>query len=290
MSVLVILPVLATVVITEWKWLIERKRIAISLALFLGSALFITPYILNLLPLPHSSPSSEAIQASAAIASSVLGFRYFSTVGFFEYFLPDVFESRLIAVVVLIFSILSLVTAAIFWSGLKSAFRETSALHRRLFWMSLGTILFSFPVHLVLNLSHHPHYFNATWVVYFYFLWFGFEKLKSKPVLLPACIVTLLVPLFVFAVWVHENGGNRQYHYGALLRNQIAVAKTLPELPGSQGIQTEINNYLLFPHALSVLRELYRGEGRTNGKRYSVRYVDPENHSNGWITVESRNE
>ncbi|HEY5377239.1 MAG TPA: hypothetical protein VIK01_26350 [Polyangiaceae bacterium] len=145
----------------------------------------------------------------------------------------------------------------------------------------------------VLGRHTHPHYYNGLWICYGYFLWSAVSEPLSTPGLTKlfragsfALAAVLAFTTFSVASRLHRLGGTRGIHFGATLSNQIDVAHVLGRSGPDAPLTVDVANWLMFPHALTVLRQLVNAPGVPGGSREPLRvhYRDPDPNS-GWIVV-----
>lgn len=110
----------------------------------------------------------------------------------------------------------------------------------------------------------HPHYFNATWMIFWLFVWISLSRLASHPgwrfvgSLYGLCLAAVLTFLIVT---IHHSKGNQSIHYGPTLSHQIDIARQLNAHHPNSPITSNSKHYALFPHALGVLRAVYGWHG-----------------------------
>lgn len=105
----------------------------------------------------------------------------------------------------------------------------------------------------------HPHYFNATWIAFALFAWLTVDKLVGRERLRVAVAIygaSVALSTVALIAIVHGKGGTRGVHYGPTLRNQMEIAAEVDRYPPGTAITTDVPHYVLFPHALEVLRRL----------------------------------
>ncbi len=145
----------------------------------------------------------------------------------------------------------------------------------------------------VLGRHTHPHYYNGLWICYGYFLWSAVSEPLSKPSFTRlfrgasfALAGVLAFTTFSVAARLHRLGGTRGIHFGATLYNQIDVAHVLGRSSPDAQLTVGISNWLMFPHALTVLRQLTNTPGTPGGSKdpLLVHYRDADPKS-GWIAV-----
>lgn len=161
--------------------------------------------------------------------------------------------------------------------------------------LCVGLFAVQWLMHAILRRHTHPHYFNGAWIGYVYFvavaLSTGAGALwtpRVRAVVGGLLSLALVVLTATVAQHIHIRGGNRGIHFGATLQNQIDVARQLARYAPDAPLQIEVRNYLMFPHALPLLRALVAASGDPRGptQPLRLRYRDPDERS-GWILVET---
>lgn len=154
-------------------------------------------------------------------------------------------------------------------------------------------------LHAVLRRHTHPHYYNGSWICAVYFVALSLSsdlpqawarRLWPRPLrwLLGLSLgLSLSVITLSLALRLHSTGGTRGLHFGATLGNQIEVARTLARYHPDSQVSIEVLNYRLFPHALSLLRQLCGATEGPTGPRQAlrIRYRDADPQS-GVLIVE----
>jgi hypothetical protein len=145
----------------------------------------------------------------------------------------------------------------------------------------------------ILGRHTHPHYYNGLWICYGYFLWSAVSEPLSTPgltTLLRAASFALAGVLafttFSVASRLHRLGGTRGIHFGATLENQIDVARALGRSSPNARLTVDVSNWLMFPHALSILRQLTKTTGMPGGPTEPLRvHYRDANPTSGWLVV-----
>jgi hypothetical protein len=160
-------------------------------------------------------------------------------------------------------------------------------------WICLTALFIQWLMQGVLRRSLHPHYYHGTWICYAYFLWSALSTslgrlwTRRARALSAVAIAASLALFTTQMVWgLHQNGGTRGIHFGATLSNQLAVAKTLSHYAPDAPLCIEVENLLMFPHALPILRALTHNTGTPDGPQtpLRIRYRDAGSES-GWLAV-----
>ncbi len=168
-----------------------------------------------------------------------------------------------------------------------------SDLDFHLAWLCLAALAVQWTMQAVLGRHTHPHYYNGTWVCYALFLWTALSTplsstwlSRGRAVLGTGLAAALAVLTAQMVLQIHHDGGNRGIHFGATLQSQLDVARSLGGLHPDSPLRIEVPNFLMFPHALPLLRELTGTTGDPAGpkraSRVGFRDADPRS---GWITV-----
>ncbi len=259
MSLIVLVPVFAALALYERQWLAAHWKASVpSAAAF---ALVCYPYLRTVAASPRAPGDvSPLIGFSAAFT----GIRFFNFLDFFSYFLPDLRADAMPGPSWLL-PLLIAGTGLACWFfvvGIVTSLRGLSlgspSTRDKLALIGIGTMAATFFVFFRMHGWAHPHYYNASWFIYFYFLWRYFE--------IPAGRIAFTVRAFyagsmagmltVFIAYVHFNGGDRGGHYGATLGNQLQLLQSLrTETVGNKSV-----HYRAFPHAFAALQQLTRGD------------------------------
>ena len=107
----------------------------------------------------------------------------------------------------------------------------------------------------------HPHYYNATWICSFYFLWVAFSAIPFRRLAQAAYAASLAVVLGFIIGSLHTTAGNQTIHYGPALAEQIRIAREVAHYHPASPVYPEIQNYRLFPHAFRVIKKFYGFDG-----------------------------
>lgn len=275
MAVVFIGPAAAALVTAHLAWW-KKYRLPISTLVVL-SALSYLPYLLEIRS-GSGTGTTKFLRLDVFPLTLVFWPRFYSPLGFAEYFYPE--WANGIRFSFWISEPFALIPFGLVWYGLWTYWREC----RWLAVFSLATLLLLALLHWIFSLQTHPHYAIPASLLALICLAQGYAKLAERRWVRMALVFWLVgqgVALEGFARLVHERGGDRRSRYGAVLANQIEVAKTL----GKNGAITsqEVENYSRSPHALSVLRELVALESKA-GTRWLVKYADSDGDT-GWIAA-----
>jgi hypothetical protein len=131
------------------------------------------------------------------------------------------------------------------WLGMALiAIRGCSRVRRRSFTLADKLALLSLGIAACQSLldgaervPFQPPYFNATWIAYAIFAWYGVDALCRwawKPaitVLLPvaAYVAAITVVLSYSILLIHHNGGTRSIDYGTVLQDQMRAARRIQQ-------------------------------------------------------------
>lgn len=264
----------------------------------------VSPLIFQLLS--HHGKASASPEKSDILHSflaTIHGSYYFTMVGWFEYYLPNFYQKGFLlpktVLHVMIYTtglscilyLIGVTRCVALW--IKSFRRKSFTSRDMMTFYSLATVLFSATFFIITRLEFQPHYSIPLWFPFFFFIWIALNWIwKKRPLLIPLfgigwiCHAILLV---FMTTYINKNGGNREIHYGATLKNQIQVANTVKAASHNSKIVTNVRNYQLFPYSLSVLISLSDENSSVDAgnKLLQIVYAEP-NSSSGWIKVVSK--
>ena len=150
--------------------------------------------------------------------------------------------------------------------------------------MAVGWVLF-----VVLWRHTHPHYYFGTWILCVWLAWTGALALPRRigGAALAGLALSLAVVLGFQIADVHRHGGNRQLHFGSTLTTQVEVARRLGRAHPEAPLRVEVPAFLMFPHALPILRQLTgtTGDPAASRRPLRLRCRDPA-ASDGWLVVD----
>lgn len=253
-----------------------------------------------------SPPAMERPSAATRWAFALAGGRVLSADGL-EYFLGEDWRERVPGSRPWVF--LSWLSYVLVWAGIGVAILEVrrrpgddpglAAAGRaddfHLAWLCLVTLALSWLMQGVLKRHTHPHYYNGVWICYAGFWWLAVTRLgrgawqrRVLSAVGAAVGVALLVVTASMAARLHRDGGNRGVHFGTALASQLEAAATLSRYSPDSELQIEVQNLLMFPHALPVLRALSGHPGDPAGPRRKLRlgFRDPAPASAFFAVVE----
>lgn len=301
MSTALLLPILVHLMIFHRGWLRAHWAFAATAAAL--SVALASPYIVQLAKTVEGGSSGPG--GLKAFFFAFTGARFFSFVGF-DYFVGQGWQPRPFGAEFLSKPLgwLAGMTAIVYplaWYGLYEA---VVTVHRK--WkrtnrdvefhaclMAVLVVATQAMLALLLDLHGHPHYFNATWVVWLFFIWLAASRLWGRRwarVGFTGCFAGLAVLLVTLVVDLHGTGGNRVLHYGPTLANQIAVAKSLKRYHPESPLSMETLHARQFPHAMVLLMRLYGPEPSEAAsdlprRRLAVRYSKPDDRLDGRVEV-----
>lgn len=300
MSLFLIVPLSLVFMVFNRKWF-KENRLASLIGILLGAVICV-PYLSTVVMQVHQEAYHRAPIASSLL-SAVSGAKFFSFVGFGDYFLPEIYSEAFLLPFPITLVLLTVTGGGsiFFFLGIIDSIKgllklgwpsDTYTVMERMSFLCLACLLVSVLFFLFTRHQHHPHYFNATWFSYFFFCWQGIRIVLGRRMIALtfwiyfAGIMTLFVCLIVF---IHRNGGNRSPYYGATLSNQIRVAKQIGRYPPSSRVVIKVKNFDYFIHALNTLIRLYspmvvRDKSRPPGV-LTIDYRDGVRSGTGWIVV-----
>lgn len=311
MSLSLIVPVLGHCLWFHRGWLRANRRAAVGLVLLCVA--LVSPYLLALARSALSASQKVAELAGAGAAGSgpappllrwegwvfpLLGGRLFSAQGLDYFFGEGWARGPLRALAALTWVGLPLV-----WAGVLLCAARVRRWHRagrprsaevgaevHLSLLALGALGCMVLQNGIMQAFGHPHYYSATWVCFFYFLWTALSAAgRAGMVLAGVYGVALAGVLGAILVTVHRDGGNQEMHHGTALQHQIEVVRALDRYHPDSPVRTTVSNFVQFPHGLKVLREVYGLNGQKDGprRRLLVRHRD---QTTGWLVVEEEGE
>jgi hypothetical protein len=239
----------------------DKHRIATFFLIQAVFGLLSIPYLKILLLAKTLNPYGRP-QWFAILGSPVLGARLFGYLGFFEYFTPNFFASltNVARVGVLILFILSSLGPVCFLLGLKRLLSNQNGFPLAVRWFFISVLIMTVLTSLKMRLKAHPHYMNASWVVYFSIFWKVYsdevKKRKSQAVF-TVYAASLCLFLCVWIAYIEKNSGDRGLHFGPTLKNQIEIARQLPKLNPSDKLTIVVEHFSDFPQRLTVLANIY---------------------------------
>jgi len=300
MSIALLVPIALHLLVSQHRWVLNH----LLTVLILGIVFLLVnyPYLTHFVPNYRPNPLSFGILASflfpfySARLFSDVGFQYFLGKNWFLFMDPWALN-----VVFVLCFILSALAYLFFWSGLYLSAKQLFTAE----WRKKNSHTFQvhsfawavFITHICLcffqRLYSHPHYYNATWMVTFYFLWFGVSALIHRRWAIrtfSAYAGALTVMFVAIVLSIHWNGGSRAPRYGATLRNQMEVAKQIHKYDPASPIEAQSNHYLHFGNSIHTLRIfLKKDAGILPKKRLVVRYREPTNLRSGFIELVEKN-
>lgn len=250
-------------------------------------------------------PPEPAVSLLAPLLFPFLGGVQLSGLGLGYFVGDEFFAGRAVLAGLVTWTALSHVLV---WLGLGLAIQRLRAARREgqlhgvelhLCLIAVLTFAVQAVLHAVLRRHTHPHYYNGSWICAVYFaalalssdvpvawakrLWSG----PRRSLLGVSLGLSLAVITGSLALRLHDTGGTRGLHFGATLANQLEVARALARYHPDSPVTVEVLNYRLFPHALSLLRQLCGLTGDPTGPRQAlrIRYRDADPQS-GVLVVE----
>jgi len=304
MSGFLLAPLFAVILLFEGRWLKANWVWAtIGLLLFFAISL---PYLLNVATQlqPHILPRASFV---SSLTNAVAGANFFTFIGFGERFLPEIYSNAFILPFPIIIGLVTVSACGIlfFLAGLILSVRKIIKLNinladystvDKLALLCLLSIAANMLFVVVTRAGPHPHYFNATWFSYYFFLWQGGAMAlarKKTAAGYGVYFASMAVLLACTVSFIHTNGGNRHIYYGATLHNQIDVAQRILEFsPGRRQVKVIVRvlHYQLSTHTLKTLLKLYtytiQGAGLSHSDiTLTVDYRNSKQPTSGWIDI-----
>lgn len=204
--------------------------------------------------------AAKPIPSLEAASFPIIGGRWLSAIGldlFFQESWGDVVSN---AVWLDLARLLTVILIPAVWVGIALAVFELSSGDRR---QGLIFILMVVAAQMALDgisgVLGHSHYFNGTWPAFAALSWLtldrllGFRWTRWLPGLVGASLVVVTAAIIV---GVHRLGGTRGDGYGPTLSNQMEIARELNQHKSPSLVDTDVRNFLSFPHGIAVLRLL----------------------------------
>lgn len=154
--------------------------------------------------------------------------------------------------------------------------------------LALLTLLFFGGLTVATRVYSHPHYYNAVWWVFLFFLILGVNAIplrRLRQSLISLHIGALGLILFFFITKVHLASGNQWIHYGPSLSEQIRVVRELQQFHPESPIIITVPNVLLFPHALETIAKFYSLHRDATGERVPLVLRPRGSWKEGWLTL-----
>jgi hypothetical protein len=213
--------------------------------------------------------SAEAVHSVAGWVFPLLGPRVLSAQGLRYFFTPEwrLGEGGVAAVLGTVATIVSCISFPLVWIGIGLAAHlvarglrrpEAMTTREKIYSLVLATLCAQILLNGITGTARHPHYFNATWIIFVLLAWLTVDaasKRRLAPwIALPYASAQLLA---IGLLWfqIHANGGTRA-GFGPTIANQMDVAADLNRYSTESRLEIAVLNYQLFPHALQALLQL----------------------------------
>ncbi len=301
MALAVIVPMGIHFILVHRKWIARRWWVAL---LFAAGAAALSSGYLSYLAGAAVRPGPTAGGGGSGWLFPLLGGRTFSAIGL-DYFLGKGWTSGAVlggairsqagAVAV------SALSYALVWVGILlcgwRVFRAARRGEERdLFFhasvIALSALAFQVLLFGLAGTGGHPHYYNATWIFCFFFLWAALSDPLLRGWGWAAGLVmgtALAIVLADFILVIHVRGGTRGVHYGPTLANQVDVVKKIAAYRPDSKVDCEVDHWLIFPKTFVILNNLVGGPGDPRGPKADlvIEYAD-KNPLSGRIRVRER--
>jgi len=177
-------------------------------------------------------------------------------------------------------------------SGLRHRYHK--GVHFHATFVAVGIFLLHTLLCFYKGIRSHPHYYNASWICYLFFLWMGISYFwKRGWFRYLFCAYTLVSAFMLLHIifHIHLNEGNRELHYGPTLNNQLELARTINRYPDNTRIVSHAFHPRFFPHTIGVLRLLVGGQQGQDKKRSKpdalmIKYKQVRNSHGGLVLSE----
>ncbi len=267
MALAMSVPLLLHLLILQRRSLWPHRK-AVLAAMVMAPAVFV--YVRDLLESAPGTAGAETFSPSA-IWFALLAPRLLSASGL-DYILGSNWARpggpMLAAAIFAAARIITLVAYPLVWMGMLLAARRAARVVRsgasattfdHVAAISLTVWAAQTALDIVRNVHGHPHYYNATWIVYAIFAWLTIDALARRHIahwLAAVQAASLATVLLFLLLRIHLGGGMRSRNYGPTLANQVQVVRMLNEYSPDSPVKIEAQHYRDFPHALSTLRAL----------------------------------
>ncbi|HKD43475.1 MAG TPA: hypothetical protein VKB87_24555 [Myxococcaceae bacterium] len=263
MSAALIVPIAVHVIIARRKGLWRHKWVLLIVsAIAIGAT---RTYCSQLL---HSFGGSGRHPSSAGWLFPLLSPRYLSASGL-EYFFGSPAHLGLAGIAQWAARAswsISLVAFPLVWVGIiLAAASALQAVRRARFdirshaaILALAVLFTQMLLNWLTGTYGHPHYYNATWIVYALFAWLTVDWLAGRALATAVCgpyAAALATTILLLIASIHRSGGTRE-GYGPTLANQMQIATELRQYSATVPLDFKVLNYQKFPHALETLRLL----------------------------------
>lgn len=230
-----------------------RRLLAIwpsALAVGLLAVGFSMPYAIYFL---GAWKHSRIVRAAPLMESTIAAFEglyAYTWDGFIEYFTPQFLNASMMPETLIVglkaVTMLGAVAVCVgIGLGISRAARIVFRKSKPSTWCCVSAfcliaIILNWMMMCAMRIDDHPHYANAMAPAFFILLWRALSVLQSfklaRPLLL-AYLASLATLDAAHAVFIHENGGCRSYHYGTTFSEQTRVCR---EILAEAGAKTPV--------------------------------------------------
>ncbi len=239
-----------------------------------------------------------------------LGGRFFSFYGVDYFFGENWFSSTTPAssIGILLFGLFTWCALALVWVGMGMAvmrvwrhFRsnvESKPFHGdadfHLSFLSLAVTVSQCLLNGWMRTYTHPHFFNTTWICFYYFFWTAFSNLPRERLWRAGrflYVLAMAACLGFLISSIHRTGGNQQIHYGPALQAQINIVRKLNAYHEESQISAQVLNSTVYEHSLNALGQFYATPPPDTAplKKLLIRPVLPPEMNEGWLTIVEEN-
>ena len=296
-SMLIVIPFFIFLILFEWKWLLKHLK---------NLSLLIIVFLCSLIPYAKLVLTKSAVSMESSMTDTWYNWlapvKIFSFWGFDNYFAPEMLTKdyvlpgdlyillKYLTGLAFVFFVIGFIIITLnLWTKIRKKMALTTEENFSAF--CLITIVFSILFFIASRISFHPQYSNIVCFAYFFIIYSCLKLYWQNKIVrcaFWAYFLSMLFLLISFSFYIHMAGGNRGIHYGATLKNQIAIVNQINSFHSKSPIYAYVDNLKMFPHEFHALQALYgkSDELRQNNPLKKIKVVYKNNDKTGWLTLD----